>query len=122
MIPTGDFSDQDNNQRKSFMARPRLSILVLILFLQQGCYHYPVQAPAADPSTEYKKQTAHSLFWGLAQKNVSAENCQPTPGLAEVRVTTNLGFALATVVTLGIWCPMTVEWRCAKPCQDNGEL
>ena len=96
--------------------------LILALTGNIGCYHYTVHAPNYDPDTEYEKKTAHSLFWGLAQKDVSPKNCALTNSLAEVKVTTNLGFAIINVATLGIWCPMTVEWRCAKPCQDDGEL
>ena len=96
--------------------------IVVVMLINQGCYHYHIQAPNFDPATEYKKKTAHSLFWGLAQKNVSAENCAATHGLDEVKVTTNLGFALITVASLGIWCPLTVEWKCSKPCQEEGDL
>jgi hypothetical protein len=39
-----------------------------------------------------------------------------------VRVKTNLGFALVTVATLGIWCPVQVEWKCGKPCQVVGKM
>lgn len=96
--------------------------MILILVALNGCYHYNVHAPNFDPATEYQKKTAHSLFWGLAQKDVSAENCVASHGIDEVRVTTNLGYAIITIATLGIWCPMTVEWKCAKPCQPDDEL
>jgi hypothetical protein len=26
------------------------------------------------------------------------------------------------VITLGIWCPMKLEWKCSKPCQVTGHL
>jgi hypothetical protein len=52
--------------------------LIVMMSITNGCYHYNVHAPNYDPSTEYKKKTAHSLFWGLAQKDVSAENCTVT--------------------------------------------
>ncbi len=109
---------------KFFSARRFLQIQLLIWLgtCFQGCYHYHVHAPNFDPATEYRKKTAHALFWGLAQKNVLTENCAVTHGMDEVKVSTNLGFAIITVASLGIWCPMTVEWKCAKPCQDEGDL
>jgi len=97
----------------------RLPVYFLIpfLFFNNGCYRYRVMAPDFDPATEYESQTMHSLFWGLAQtKALRPPNCAAGNGLDEVRVTTNFGYALITVATLGIWCPMKVEWRCAKPC------
>jgi hypothetical protein len=39
--------------------------------------------------------------------------------MQEVRVTTNFGYAVLTVVTLGIWSPMEIEWRCAKQPPPN---
>ena len=43
-------------------------------------------------------------------------------GVAEVTMTTNLGYALITVLTLGIWSPIKVQWKCSKPCQPTGTL
>ncbi|WP_431209434.1 hypothetical protein ACQ86N_25080 [Puia sp. P3] len=45
-----------------------------------------------------------------------------TNGVALVQVKTNLGYSLITVLTLGIWCPMQLEWKCSKPCQVTGHL
>jgi hypothetical protein len=42
--------------------------------------------------------------------------------LYEVRVSTNFGFALITVATLGIWAPATVEWSCAAVPAEGGNL
>src|SRR5262249_42254673 len=71
--------------------------------------------------TAYRQKTVHSLFWGLVQQNVeppTTNNCV-SHGMQEVRVTTNLGYALLTVVTLGIWSPLEIEWRCAKQPPPN---
>ena len=43
-------------------------------------------------------------------------------GVSEVTVKTNLGYALITVVTLGIYCPVNISWKCAKPCQQTDSL
>lgn len=103
---------------------PRCIALFLTLFLltHQSCYHYRIQAPQFDPSTEYQRKTVHNLFWGLVKpKDLKPANCDQK-ALDEVYVTTNLGYALLTVATLGIWCPMRVEWKCAKPCQKTGNF
>jgi hypothetical protein len=34
--------------------------------------------------------------------------------MAEVTASTNVGYALLTVVSLGFAAPMQVEWKCAK--------
>jgi hypothetical protein len=102
----------------------RILLMVLALSLCQGCYHTRVTTSKFDPSTGYQKKVVHSLFWGLAQHDVIATNCDSLKlkSLDEVRISTNFGFALITVATLGIWCPLQVEWKCPKPCRREGEL
>lgn len=102
-----------------FRSAQRLPVLLLVcvLLCNSACYRYRVMAPNFDPATEYKSKTVHSLFWGLIQTNpLRPDNCTPGNGLDEVRISTNFGYALITVATLGIWCPMKIEWRCTKPC------
>jgi len=103
--------------------RPRLLavVLILALWLCPGCYHFRVTAPDPTPATEYRHETVHALFWGLIQQDTPATNCVSN-ALDEVKVTTNLGYALVTVATLGIWTPMQVAWRCAKEPVVDGEL
>jgi hypothetical protein len=102
----------------------RILLMAVSIILFQSCYHYHITTSNFDASTQYNKKTVSSFFWGLAQQNVTASNCDSLKinSLDEVHVKTNLGFALITVITLGIWCPMTVEWKCAKPCPREGEV
>ncbi len=105
-----------------------IAVAALALTLQ-SCYHYRVSSAKSDPGTEYQRKTVHSYLWGAVQKrdngiDVVATNCDAVNinKLDEVRVTTNLGYALITVVSLGIWSPMQIEWKCAKPCTTVGEI
>jgi len=102
----------------------RALLLGICFTFFQGCYHVRVNTAAYDPSTTYQSETVHTLFWGLVQEDVIASNCDSlkVKGLDEVRVTTNFGYSLITVLTLGIWCPTQIEWKCSKPCQREGEL
>lgn len=98
-------------------------LLALSLLFQQSCYHYRVTATYPDPATEYHSKTVNNFCWGLVQpKDIRPEECKRSNGLDEVYVTTNLGYAFLTTVTLGVWCPMKLEWRCSKPCAQEGEL
>ena len=101
-----------------------LILAACFLLLLQSCYSYHVSTSHFDPSTHYNKKFVSSFFWGLVQQNVVASNCDSlqVTSLDEVHVKTNLGYAALTVITLGIWCPMTVEWKCAKPCPREGEI
>ena len=91
--------------------RSALLIVVATVVVTSGCYHYRL-AMHGEGVTEPHKKTMHALFWGLIQENEFADNCLGQ-GIHEVRVSTNFGYALVSVVTLGIWVPMDIEWTCA---------
>ena len=112
------------NRLPYFSYRLHIILLAAVIIFCQSCYHYRVSTSNFDPGTGYQKKTVCSLFWGLAQKDVKTLNCDSLKinSLDEVRVTTNLGYAVITVVTLGIFCPMTIEWKCSKPCPREGEI
>lgn len=99
--------------------------LTAFLLLLSSCYSYRV-ATHAQPGAEMNSRTAHSFFWGLVQKpkEISTPICDSlnANGVAVVQVKNNLGYSLITVLTLGIWAPMKIEWQCSKPCQVNGHL
>lgn len=102
-------------------------VLLITLVMGQACYHYravPVQPITADElggapaaATEYESETVWALAWGLAQQQPNIDNCKGQ-GLAEVRVTTNLGYALLTIATLGFASPARLQWKCAKVTPD----
>lgn len=88
------------------------------LLLASGCYNYRLTpiGPDRQPlraATEPQQVTLWSFAWGLAAQPLVQPDCQGN-GTAEVTATTNLGYALLTVATLGIVVPAQLEWRCAK--------
>lgn len=98
-----------------------MAALLLTMAWGPGCYHSRVLPPQPNPATEYEKRTVHALAWGLVQQNTFAEDCRSN-ALDEVRISSNLGYSILTVVTLGFWMPLEVEWRCAKNPVDEGEF
>jgi hypothetical protein len=107
--------------------RSRTAFFIAALLSLSSCYTYRISTQA-QPGTEISKTTtAHAFFWGLLQSpkdGIKTPNCDSLNinGMSLVRVKTNLGFALVTVATLGIWCPVQVEWKCGKPCQVVGKM
>ena len=100
--------------------------LIAVTMLCSSCYSYKI-ATQAQPGTETSKPVrASSFFWGLVKKPtiIRTPVCDSLEvnGVAEVTVKNNLGYALITVVTLGIWSPMKLEWKCSKPCKKTGTL
>ena len=93
------------------LKRSILLLFAAAILAGNGCYHYRI-AMRGEGVTEPHKKTMHALFWGLVQENDFADNCLG-PGIHEVRVSTNFGYSLISVTTLGIWVPMDLEWTCA---------
>jgi Bor protein len=106
----------------------KLSLLgfLAVTILFSSCYSYRVATHAQAGSELSKPVTAHAFFWGLVQKpaQIHTPVCDSLQvnGMSEVTVKTNFGYALITVVTLGIWSPVKVQWRCSKPCKKTGSL
>jgi Bor protein len=95
-----------------------------LLLSLDGCFHYRLAPVSPDgealpPATEPQSETVWSFAWGLAQPTVQPANCMGN-GAAEVTTTTNLGFALLTVITIGLVAPAEVEWRCARDAPAAG--
>ncbi len=111
-----------------FYGLKKVTILLLIsvALLFSNCYSYRVATQAQAGTETSKTITAHSLFWGLIKKptEIHTPVCDSLQinGLAEVTIKSNFGYSLITVLTLGIWSPMKLEWKCGKPCKKSGEL
>lgn len=88
-----------------------------------GCYTYRVEVPSpVSPGvTEYKGEVLWSLFWGFKQEVPRVDNCRKL-GMSEVKISSNLGFALITIFTLGIASPLKAEWKCAPPTPAPGSI
>ena len=102
----------------------RLLLVLSITLVLQSCYHYRVLTTTSDPATDYQHKVMWSYCWGLVNKPqaYTVPNCDTKSGLDEVRYTTTFGNALLAIVTLGIVCPVSVEWKCHKPCQRVGDI
>jgi hypothetical protein len=55
----------------------------------------------------------HAIGWGALETRTTPLNCHGN-GLSAVTVKVTALDVMATVVTLGFWAPVTVEWTCAK--------
>lgn len=109
---------------------PPLAGLALVLACTlpaTGCYTYHVYQTGGpggrelgnQPGTEWKHQTLHAFAWGLVRQDLPVDNCQlvngQRTGIEEIKVETNLGYVLISGITFGLWVPLEVSWRCAKP-------
>ncbi|MEE8103988.1 MAG: hypothetical protein V3T86_00470 [Planctomycetota bacterium] len=121
-----------SDQRGGFLRKLCLYLGALALatigFAVPGCAHYRVTSMDDDKVITHR-ETKHVFFWGLMEEPVHLASNATDPkyacasgSLHEVTVTTNLGYALITVLTVGIWSPATVEWSCAVAKSPKGEF
>jgi hypothetical protein len=82
--------------------------------------------PQNMPGTEWKTRNLNSFLWGLIRQDLPITNCRLTngqrTGIEEFRIGRTFPQALASLVTLGIWTPMRISWRCCRPQSQSGRL
>ncbi len=82
--------------------------------------------PQNMPGTEWKTRTLNSFFWGFYRQDLPITNCRlangQRVGIEEIRIERSGLQMLATVLTLGIWAPTRVSWRCCRPPFPSGTL
>jgi hypothetical protein len=106
--------------------RCRLVVILLTVTLSfSSCVTYRVQTKKLE-GTEYEQRRVSSLFWGILQnpKVVTTPVCDSlgSQGMSEVYIRRNFGDYLLSTVTLGIYNPSTLKWKCGKPCPKTGTL
>lgn len=102
------------------IARPVcLAALVASVVLLEGCVRYRVVVPEPNPATDYESATMHAYLWGAVEETLPTENCVDNL-IDEVRVVHTFPNLLVSALSLGVYMPMRVEWRCAKRPQSPG--
>jgi hypothetical protein len=110
---------------KSLWSLRCLAVMAGLLALP-GCAQYHLTIPSSDSNqpegqaSEYQTETMNAYAWGLMldPQVVGADKC--TDGINDVFVDRNFGQDLASVVTLGLWMPAEVRYRCKAPGTRGG--
>ena len=102
----------------------RNSLLGALLFLATGCTSFEIVNPTARDDVEVFDTptvvTFHGSYWGfywsetdhVQAKIDHVQDDKKCQGLHKVESSSNLGYALASIFTLGLWAPSTVEYSC----------
>lgn len=87
----------------------------------QACAEYRVSVPDSDPiqlegqESEYVERTMDAYLWGgILDPQVVAADCQGE-GINDIVVHRTWQQDLISVLTLGIWMPADVRYRCKAP-------
>ncbi len=98
------------------------------LLVLTGCANFQVTVPDSDPIrtkgqvAEYQKKTMHAFFWGLLlDPQVLAAECHGQ-GINDVVIHHTLVHDLVGAISLGLWMPTEVRFRCKAPPTRPGVL
>jgi len=97
-------------------------VAVVAALLSQGCANYQARVADGKPlHNEYDGGMMNAYAWGVwvSPEVRSAETCKQ--GMYDVVVENNYFYSLATVVTLGLWMPIDVSYRCKAPGVPTGD-
>lgn len=112
---------------KPHLPKPLLFIFLLISMIHVSCsvtHVYQAGGPGGremgnQPGTEWESDRSNVFLWGAIRDDVRIESCKLGDGtrlnIEEIKIEKNLGCQLAALLTLGIWQPAKISWRCAKP-------
>ncbi len=87
-----------------------------------GCATFELEgAGSITPEAITSSETVHSSLYGFRWREHTTEKCG-SDSLFRVEYHTNAAFLLASVATLGLYVPQTVEGWCYQPnADDDGE-
>ena len=95
--------------------RPAATIALALLMtapVAGGCAEHRLTVPQPDPTGAPITVNSDAYAFGTVQRRTVAK-CD-TNIIDEVRVHQNIGQALVTVLTLGIYMPTTIEYVCGN--------
>ena len=98
------------------------SFFILVLSPSiQSCSKYTVTTTENNPADVYfKKQVMTAYFWGKINKPQRLADSCGNAGLDEIKISSNLGYSLLNIITLGCIHIVKVEWKCHKTCAEIG--
>lgn len=88
------------------------TLVIGCLLCLPSCAEYHVRLIDSDHVGQYQTKTINAWLWG-SQYDPDAvfADCEGQ-GINDVIIVRNLGHDLASILTLGIWMPIEVRYRC----------
>lgn len=101
----------------------RAVFLVPLLLAAVACSSFELEGGGdydLTPEAISRSETVHASFWGFLWSTPDVQKCEPGFQIYRVEYHDNFLFALASVATLGLYAPQSVEWWCV-PSGSSGE-
>lgn len=97
----------------------RLRSVVLLAFIcgiTGACAHYRITVPDSDETDiQYQDAMMHAFLWGSIMSPLVEEADCEGEGINDTVTIDHLGYDLVSVISLGIWKPISVRYRCHAP-------
>jgi len=105
--------------------RVTAALVALTIVTLSGCSTFELEAGATCLNERKDfgshSETVHGSLWGFKWSDHTIGKCEDACGLYRVEYHTNAVFVLASVVTLGLYVPQTVEWWCLVEPRDDSD-
>ncbi|MFK8031109.1 MAG: hypothetical protein AB8G18_12810 [Gammaproteobacteria bacterium] len=93
--------------------------LVILASLMCACSTFEIEGNGSiTPEAITGSETVHGSLYGIKWGQSEIEKCGDNT-LFRVEYHTNAGLLLASLLTLGLYVPQTVEWWCNSPTDDD---
>lgn len=94
----------------------RFLVAAALMCTAAGCAEYRLTIADSDPTDiHYQDVTMNAYFWGTLMSPQAQEAKCEGDGINDVVVVDNLGYDLVSLITLGIWKPISLRYRCLAP-------
>lgn len=96
---------------------------VVLLAGAAGCTTFLIEGSGdrdKTPDAQKVEETIHGSFWGFDWSKRNVARCGKNRELYRIKVHQNALFVLASVASLGLYVPQSVEWWCVAR-EDTGE-
>lgn len=103
----------------------RTMLALWMVFGLAGCATMTIEGDGQKtPDSETGTHTVHGSYYGFDWASPPVTKCAEGRGLYRVRYHTNAAYALASIVSLGLYVPQTAEWWCdgGGGSGDDGDL
>ena len=101
----------------------RAVLLCCMVFGLGGCATMTIEGDGQKtPQSKTGTHTKHGSFYSFTWSEPAVRKCDNNRGLYRARYHTNIVYVLASVVSLGLYVPQTVEWWCdgaPDPAEDG---
>ena len=99
-------------------------VLMILLLAIAGCAaEYRISIPDSDPTDiQYMEAGMDAYLWGSIMDPVVEETDCEGEGINDVVVVDHLGYDLLSVITLGLWKPIHIRYRCKAPGASGNDV